>query len=64
VLPRLCETALGVLIPFATTCLCKSGFSTSVNWDEIWKSLQCTGRNACCYQQQRSTFWKTHKQEI
>ena len=26
-----CETALAVIIPFATTCLCKSGFITHLS---------------------------------
>ena len=53
--PRLSETALAVLIPFATTRICEPGFGPLVK-DEIWISLEYTGRHECYYQQHSFTF--------
>ncbi|CAF87073.1 unnamed protein product, partial [Tetraodon nigroviridis] len=42
--PGLCETALAVLIPFATTWLCESGFSTLLSIKT--KSRNCLNAQA------------------
>jgi len=44
VFPRLCETALAMSIPFVTTCLCESGFSTLLSIKT--KSRNCLNAQA------------------
>ena len=60
IFPKLSEKALSTHIPFATTYLCESGFSTFLSIKtKSKKPLECTSRIANCHQQQNSTFSKS-----